>query len=52
VPKINKSNAALLARLKRELAKPRIVKSVRERKRGPKVFKIEQPAQHVLPYLV
>jgi hypothetical protein len=47
VPKIKQINAALLARLRRELTKPRLVKSVRERKRVPKVFKIEQPVKDV-----
>jgi hypothetical protein len=34
VPKKKESNAALLARVTRELAKPRVVKSVREPKKG------------------
>jgi hypothetical protein len=44
VAKRKASNAALLARLKRELAKPRLAKSVREHHAGaiPKVSKIEQ----------
>jgi hypothetical protein len=52
VAKRKESNAALLAQLKRELAKPRLAKSVREShaRAIPKVFKIEQFLQLASSY--
>ena len=41
------SNAALLARVTRSMAKPRLVKSARESKRGPKLSKIERRFQRL-----